>query len=120
MLALTMVLGLASCNSEEDSQESKEWRSQIQNTRWKMTEIFMEPDEYSEEKEWISASNSDHLMIYELSFDDKGHYASNDLHYSAVVGRNIVKHSGEYHVQIMGSVPDHGVGSTDHFSRIIF
>ena len=98
ILSLCGTTVLVSCSNEEDSQESKEWRSKIQNTRWKMTEIYTEPDKYSSEKEWISASNSDHLMIYELSFDDNGHYASNDLHYSAVVGRNIVKHSGEYHV----------------------
>ena len=98
ILSFCGTIVLTSCNSEEDSQESQDMRSKIQNTRWKMTEIYTEPDSYSSEKEWISAGNSNHLMIYELSFDDKGHYASNDLHYSAVVGRNIVKHSGEYHV----------------------
>ena len=45
---------LTSCNSEEDSQESRDMRSKIQNTRWKMTEIYTEPDSYSSEKEWIS------------------------------------------------------------------
>lgn len=89
---------LTSCNNEEDSQESREMRAKIQNTRWKMTEIYTEPDKYSTEKEWIPSSKYDKLQILELTFDDKGHYSSNDMHYSAVVGRNYAKHSGEYHV----------------------
>ena len=98
ILSFCGTIVLTSCNNEENSKESQELRSMIQNTHWKMTEIYTEPDRYSNEKEWISASNSSHLMIYDLSFDDKGTYTSNDMHYSAVVGRNSVKHSGEYHV----------------------
>jgi hypothetical protein len=89
---------LTSCNNEEDSQESQEMRAKIQNTRWKMTEIYTEPYEYSDEKEWIPASQYGKLMIYELSFDNKGNYISDDMHYSAVVGHNYAVHSGEYHV----------------------
>jgi hypothetical protein len=89
---------LASCNNEEDSQESQEMLAKIQNTRWKMTEIYTEPNEYSSQKEWISASQSDKLMIRELRFDSNGTYTSDDMHYSAVVGRNYAVHSGEYHV----------------------
>ncbi|MBO7046355.1 MAG: hypothetical protein J6W38_08415 [Prevotella sp.] len=98
ILSLCGTIVLTSCNNEEDSQESQDMRSKIQNTRWKMTEIYTEPDSYSSEKEWISAGNSNHLIIYELSFDANGNYASDDMHYSAVVGRNSVKHSGEYRV----------------------
>ena len=122
LVALCCLCVLTSCNNEENSKESQEMRSKIQNTRWKMTEIYTEPDKYSSEKEWISASNSDHLMIYELSFDDNGHYASNDLHYSAVVGRNIVKHSGEYRVvgnKIYMSVRNTSLDSYGNYNLII-
>ncbi len=97
-VALCCLSVLTSCNNEEDSQESQEMRAKIQNTRWKMTEIYTEPDEYSTEKEWIPSSQYGKLQISELSFDDKGNYTSDDMHYSAVVGRNYAKHSGEYRV----------------------
>lgn len=89
---------LTSCNNDESSQASQDMRAKIQNTRWKMTEVYVAPDEYSIEKVWIPSSQYDKLVIYELSFDDKGNYRSNDLHYSAVVGRGYAIHSGEYHV----------------------
>ena len=97
-VALCCQCVLTSCNNEEDSQESREMRSKIQNTRWKMTEIYTEIDEYSSQKEWIPASQYGKLMIYELLFDDKGNYASDDMHHSVVVGRNYAVHSGEYRV----------------------
>lgn len=97
-VALCCLSGLTSCNNEEDSQESREMRAKIQNTRWKMTEIYTWPDEYSDQKVWIPASQTDSLMIYELKFDSNGNYTSDDMHYSAVVGRNYAVHSGEYRV----------------------
>ena len=98
IIASCGMIVLTSCDNEEDSQESREWLSKIQNTHWKMTEIFTLPNQESYEPEWISADDSNCLMIYDLSFDDKGNYTSNDMHNSFVVGRDIVKHSGEYHV----------------------
>ena len=89
---------LTSCVNEENSQESRQWLAKIQNTHWQMTEIFALPNRESYEPEWIPAGDSNYLMIYDLSFDDKGHYSSNDMHNSFVVGRDITKHSGEYHV----------------------
>ena len=97
-IALCSLGILTSCNSAEDSTESQEMRSKIQNTRWKMTEIYTEPNKDSSQKEWISASQSDRLMISELKFDNNGNYSSDDMHYSAVVGRNYAVHSGEYRV----------------------
>jgi hypothetical protein len=97
-IALCSLSMLTSCNSAEDSKESQEMREKIQNTRWKMSEIYTEPNKDSSQKEWVSASQSDRLMIRELKFESNGTYTSDDMHYSAVVGRNYAVHSGEYHV----------------------
>lgn len=80
IIALCGATVLTSCSNEEGSQESREWLSKIQNTHWQMTEIYAFPDMESYEPEWIPAGNSNYLMIYDLSFDDKGHYSSNDMH----------------------------------------
>ena len=87
-IALCSLSMLTSCNSAEDSKESQEMREKIQNTRWKMSEIYTEPNKDSSQKEWVSASQSDRLMIRELKFESNGTYTSDDMHYSAVVGRN--------------------------------
>ena len=96
--AICCLCVLTSCNNEENSKESQETREKIQNTRWKMTEIYIMPDRYSSQREWIAANRCDSLMIYELRFDDKGNYHSDDRHYSAIVGHSNAVHSGEYRV----------------------
>lgn len=39
-----------------------------------MTEIYTWPDEYSDQKVWIPASQTDRLMIRELRFDGNGNF----------------------------------------------
>lgn len=115
-VALCCLCVLTSCNNEENSQESQEMLAKIQNTRWKMTEI------YSIQDEWISASQSSDLMIRELRFDSNGTYTSDDMHYSAVVGRNYTVHSGEYHVvgnQIYMTVHKTNVEAHGNYGLII-
>ena len=69
LVALCCLCVLTSCNNEENSKESQEMRAKIENTRWKMTEIYAEPDMFSTQKQWIPASQTDDLMISELRFD---------------------------------------------------
>lgn len=122
LVALCCLCVLTSCNNEENSKESQEMRAKIENTRWKMTEIYAEPDMFSTQKQWIPASQTDDLMISELRFDSNGNYYSSDMHYSAVVGRNYATHSGEYRVvgnKIYMSVRNTSLDSYGNYNLII-